>query len=146
MIGRIEDWPPLYTYYALFISNNKLYLRDPYRKSYLYYRYGSYVFHTYHILFAITKKFVCVTVIDEVSDDKEKNFKTYCTQMANKTKLAFTWKNLTKRLPIIKWLPRYDSEDFIGDLLVGITVGLTLVPQSMAYATLAGLPPQVKHK
>lgn len=48
-----------------------------------------------------------------------------------------------KRLPITSWLPLYNSEKAIADLIAGITVGLTVIPQALAYATLAGLDPQV---
>ncbi|XP_011311052.1 sodium-independent sulfate anion transporter [Fopius arisanus] len=47
-----------------------------------------------------------------------------------------------KRLPILSWLPRYDSEKAISDAIAGITVGLTVMPQGLAYAILAGLEPQ----
>ncbi|XP_045497477.1 sodium-independent sulfate anion transporter-like [Colias croceus] len=47
-----------------------------------------------------------------------------------------------KRLPITKWLPEYNSEKALADIIAGITVGLTVIPQALAYATLAGLPPQ----
>lgn len=50
---------------------------------------------------------------------------------------------LHKRLPITKWLPEYNSEKALADLIAGITVGLTVIPQALAYATLAGLSPQV---
>lgn len=43
--------------------------------------------------------------------------------------------------PILKWLPTYNSQDFRGDLVAGITVGVMLIPQGMAYAMLAGMPP-----
>lgn len=43
-----------------------------------------------------------------------------------------------KRLPILNWLPQYDSSSAIGDLLAGITVGLTVIPQALAYANIAG--------
>lgn len=49
---------------------------------------------------------------------------------------------LHKRLPVTKWLPEYNSEKAIADLIAGITVGLTVIPQALAYATLAGLEPQ----
>ena len=46
-------------------------------------------------------------------------------------------------LPIVQWLPRYRRADLSGDLTAGLTVGAMLVPQGMAYALLAGLPPEV---
>ncbi|CAK1547239.1 unnamed protein product [Leptosia nina] len=49
---------------------------------------------------------------------------------------------MQKRLPITKWLPAYNSEKALADIIAGITVGLTVIPQALAYATLAGLPPQ----
>ena len=44
-------------------------------------------------------------------------------------------------LPIAEWLPGYSKKDFKGDLLAGLTVAIMLIPQGMAYALLAGLPP-----
>jgi SulP family sulfate permease len=49
--------------------------------------------------------------------------------------------SLTKFLPILEWLPRYKKEDLPGDLTAGLTVGVMLIPQGMAYAMLAGLAP-----
>lgn len=44
--------------------------------------------------------------------------------------------------PFTQWILRYNLQWLIGDLVAGITVGCVVVPQSMAYATLAALPPQ----
>ena len=44
--------------------------------------------------------------------------------------------------PPLQWVPNYSLLDLKGDMISGITVGCMLVPQSMAYATLADLPPQ----
>lgn len=55
---------------------------------------------------------------------------------------GFTKKNLHRRLPILDWLPKYSVEDAVGDLVAGVTVGLTVIPQSLAYANIAGLPPE----
>lgn len=46
-------------------------------------------------------------------------------------------------LPILRWLPRYSRAWLPLDLLAGLAVGLTAVPQALAYAELAGLPLQV---
>lgn len=45
--------------------------------------------------------------------------------------------------PILTWLPRYELRWLKMDLLAGLTVGLTTVPQALAYAEVAGLPVQV---
>ncbi len=42
--------------------------------------------------------------------------------------------------PIIDWAANYDKSWIKGDLSAGLTVGVMLIPQGMAYATLAGLP------
>lgn len=57
-------------------------------------------------------------------------------------KKIFRKKVLIKRLPILQWLPKYSVDDAIGDLIAGVTVGLTVIPQALAYAGIAGLPPQ----
>lgn len=43
--------------------------------------------------------------------------------------------------PFLDWISSYKKTDFVKDLLAGITVGIVLVPQGMAYAMIAGLPP-----
>lgn len=48
---------------------------------------------------------------------------------------------IRKFVPILQWLPDYSKEDLKGDLPAGLTVGVMLIPQGMAYAMLAGLPP-----
>ncbi|XP_013112921.2 sodium-independent sulfate anion transporter [Stomoxys calcitrans] len=45
-------------------------------------------------------------------------------------------------LPGLKWLKGYTGQDAVSDLIAGVTVGLTVLPQGLAYATLAGLDPQ----
>ena len=49
------------------------------------------------------------------------------------------WKS---RFPIVKWLPKYTWHSLQCDLIAGITVGLMVIPQGLAYGVLAGLPPQ----
>lgn len=45
-------------------------------------------------------------------------------------------------VPILQWLPKYDREWLRFDVIAGATVWGLLVPESIAYAGLAGLPPQ----
>ncbi|XP_074870272.1 sodium-independent sulfate anion transporter isoform X2 [Carettochelys insculpta] len=47
-----------------------------------------------------------------------------------------------RRLPVLRWLPQYSLQWLQLDLLAGVTVGLTVVPQALAYAEVAGLPVQ----
>ncbi|KAK9762752.1 hypothetical protein K7432_011208 [Basidiobolus ranarum] len=49
---------------------------------------------------------------------------------------------LFKSLPILNWLPHYNRKWLFGDALAGITVGVMVVPQVLAYAQVAGLPVQ----
>ena len=51
--------------------------------------------------------------------------------------------NILPRFPIFEWLPSYTGNKLASDLIAGVTVGCMLVPQSMAYSVLAGLPPVV---
>jgi len=48
---------------------------------------------------------------------------------------------LQKTFKIVTWLPDYDRSQFFGDLKAGITTGMMLIPQGMAYAVIAGMPP-----
>lgn len=54
-----------------------------------------------------------------------------------------TSQGLRRALPILDWLPGYDRAALANDGLAGLIVAIMLVPQGMAYALLAGLPPEV---
>ena len=47
---------------------------------------------------------------------------------------------ILKFLPFLDWFKEYSGSKFKTDFLAGLTVALVLIPQSMAYAQLAGLP------
>lgn len=49
--------------------------------------------------------------------------------------------NFKKIIPIVGWLPNYKKKWLKGDAVAGITVGVVLIPQGLAYAMIAGLPP-----
>lgn len=48
---------------------------------------------------------------------------------------------LLKYIPALEWISNYRKQDFQHDLIAGLTVGVMLIPQGMAYAMIAGLPP-----
>jgi SulP family sulfate permease len=48
---------------------------------------------------------------------------------------------MRRLFPFLRWLDGYGREGLRADLLAGLTVALVLIPQTMAYAQLAGLPP-----
>ncbi len=49
-------------------------------------------------------------------------------------------KNLFLRLPAAAWLRDYNTSTFKADMVAGVVVTMMLIPQSLAYALLAGLP------
>ena len=51
------------------------------------------------------------------------------------------WAWLRDTLPLLQWLPDYTTEALRGDATAGLTVGVMLIPQGMAYAVIAGVPP-----
>src|SRR4051812_39653047 len=55
---------------------------------------------------------------------------------------ALNARAVTRYVPILGWLPRYERRWLPADALAGLSVWALLVPQSLAYATLAGVPVQ----
>jgi SulP family sulfate permease len=53
-----------------------------------------------------------------------------------------TSRSISKYIPILSWLPRYDRAWLVPDLIAGLTLWGLVVPEGMAYAGIAGLPPQ----
>eukprot|EP00742_Colponemidia_sp_Colp-10_P010329 GILJ01011338.1.p1 GENE.GILJ01011338.1~~GILJ01011338.1.p1 ORF type:complete len:620 (-),score=102.32 GILJ01011338.1:159-2018(-) len=50
-------------------------------------------------------------------------------------------KLLRSILPPLEWVPKYQKSWLVSDIIAGLTVSVLLIPQSMAYSFLAGLPP-----
>lgn len=46
-----------------------------------------------------------------------------------------------KLIPSVEWIKNYNKKWLSGDISAGLTVGVMLIPQGMAYSMLAGLPP-----
>ncbi|KAJ9616752.1 hypothetical protein H2200_000471 [Cladophialophora chaetospira] len=49
---------------------------------------------------------------------------------------------ILEKVPIVDWLPRYNYRWLINDFIAGLTIGIMLVPQGLAYAKIAGIPVQ----
>lgn len=62
--------------------------------------------------------------------------------LVNKTKKLCRPATITNKLPIINWLPKYKTDYLLPDFIAGFTVGLTTIPQAIAYGVVAGLEPQ----
>ncbi|EFO23948.1 sulfate permease [Loa loa] len=75
---------------------------------------------------------------------KQPQAEKFCS--IEKVRLKLLPKNILKSVlsffPILDWLPKYNwKRDLNGDIIGGLTVGIMQVPQGMAYANLASLPP-----
>ena len=53
---------------------------------------------------------------------------------------------MKKRLPFLSWIRSYNGSTLSMDFVAGFTVGLMMIPQSLAYGVIAGLPPNVSNK
>ena len=58
-------------------------------------------------------------------------------------KPAPSWHRLIPSLPILEWGRGYDRNTLTSDLMAALIVTVMLIPQGLAYALLAGLPPEV---
>ena len=56
---------------------------------------------------------------------------------------SFTWRRLLPSLPVLQWGRTYGRETLVSDSLAALIVTIMLIPQSLAYAMLAGLSPEV---
>uniref|UniRef100_A0AAG5CNA4 STAS domain-containing protein n=1 Tax=Anopheles atroparvus TaxID=41427 RepID=A0AAG5CNA4_ANOAO len=76
------------------------------------------------------------------SIDHREDFPNIRSLIVRHFKGIWTKDTLFRRLPVLQWAPRYGIKSFLSDFIAGITVGLTSIPQSIAYATVANLEPQ----
>ena len=56
---------------------------------------------------------------------------------------SFTWRRLLPSLPFVQWGRTYGRETLVSDGVAALIVTIMLIPQSLAYAMLAGLSPEV---
>ena len=83
----------------------------------------------------IVKFFFNIKIFKYLKINKSRKLTKKRTLFLNKYKI------LKNFIPILKWLPNYKKKNLYYDFFAGINVGILLVPQGMAYALIAGLPP-----
>ncbi|XP_037074773.1 LOW QUALITY PROTEIN: sodium-independent sulfate anion transporter-like [Pollicipes pollicipes] len=77
---------------------------------------------------------------DSSSDDSSASDLQKLREWASgRARQVFSKDTLLSTLPILSWAPKYTKSDLIGDTIAGLTVGLTVIPQGIAYGSLAGL-------
>lgn len=74
------------------------------------------------------------------------NFSPVEDKDAHKKKLSdyatFDWRTSIPTLPVLSWIKNYSKDLLQTDVTAGLSVAVLLIPQSMAYAQLADLPPR----
>jgi len=63
-------------------------------------------------------------------------------QLASLNLYLFTKSLLNRFLPFLKWLPLVNRQSLQQDFMAGLTGAVVVLPQGVAFATIAGLPPQ----
>lgn len=63
--------------------------------------------------------------------------------LAETTTRSARWESMARVVPAMQWLPEYPRSRLRGDMLAGAVVAALLVPQSLGYARIAGVPVQV---
>ena len=87
-------------------------------------------------------------LLEAKKDNLQKKLKTetfseeMMTVMKRTTGRVCSRKFLINRLPILTWIVGYNLEMLLCDTIAGVTTALTVIPQGIGYAPLAGLPLQ----
>ncbi|XP_053698481.1 sodium-independent sulfate anion transporter-like [Sabethes cyaneus] len=82
----------------------------------------------------------------QIPDDFHPPYRKQCIDPGPllKRQLRNCWsrENAIRRFPFLRWSSQYSYNQLVSDAIAGITVGLTSIPQSIAYAVVANLEPQ----
>lgn len=85
------------------------------------------------------------TIDNEIIINESSPLTSSSDSYENKRKLSLKDKIKTRfhyYIPIFSWLPKYNwKSQIVGDIVAGLGVGALIIPQSLAYASLAKLDP-----
>ncbi len=73
------------------------------------------------------------------TDTTTNRVKSFVIQGAPKLPSA-TVHYLLDKVPIVQWLPHYHPAWLLNDFIAGLTIGVMLIPQGLAYAKIATIP------
>lgn len=79
---------------------------------------------------------------DELTTEPETGGGSVCSSCLQSVQKSRVINFMYDRLTIIGWLSAYNADALMRDVIAGLTVGLTAIPQGIAYAVVAGLAPQ----
>ena len=79
---------------------------------------------------------------DEFGADESLTWDGMKSRWEERRRKYFNPTRATYYFPIIGWLPKYRLSDLPADLVAGLAVSMLLIPQAIAYAIIAGLPPE----
>ena len=82
------------------------------------------------------------SVLRLISRNGKLSSKLFCKLESSGLDNCATMRKLRALLPILDWGGDYQREDFRADIIAGVVVLFITVPQTIAYAFLAGLPPE----
>nr|XP_019527889.2 sodium-independent sulfate anion transporter [Aedes albopictus] len=82
----------------------------------------------------------------ELSDGSEQDFRerlpNVYSVMVPQLRTVCSTSTVRRRFHVLEWLPKYRANYILSDIIAGVTVTLTAIPQSIAYGILANLQPQ----
>ncbi|XP_033166350.1 sodium-independent sulfate anion transporter [Drosophila mauritiana] len=78
---------------------------------------------------------------DNEDDLYRERLPNVCGAVSSKARSCCSMRSVHRYLPVTDWLPKYQWNFLAMDVVAGLTVGLTAVPQAIAYGAVANLPP-----
>ncbi|XP_034660413.1 sodium-independent sulfate anion transporter [Drosophila subobscura] len=78
---------------------------------------------------------------NEDTDLYRERLPNVCEAVGSKARSCCSLQTVKSLLPVTDWLPKYKLNFLPMDIVAGLTVGLTAVPQAIAYGAVADLPP-----